>query len=137
MSEQFKGDHEKKISIKIIFTVFMLWIAATGMSYAGADIMVDEPIFSFGSVVEGTQVTHDFIVRNPGDDVLSILRVATSCGCTVADYPKTVAPGETGLIHVKANTSGYAGSVFKRKLVIRTDAPEKKSVVLQIEGNVE
>ena len=137
MSEQFKGDHEKKISIKIIFTVFMLWIAATGMSYAGADIMVDEPIFSFDSVIENTQITHDFIVRNPENDVLSILRMATSCGCTVADYPKTVAPGETGLIHVKANTSGYAGSVFKRKLVIRTDAPEKKSVVLQIEGNVE
>ncbi|MGD9826585.1 OS_HP2 family (seleno)protein [Desulfobacter sp.] len=126
----------KKLSIKIIFTVGMIWMAAAGMLYAGADIAVEEPVFLFGSVTEGTQVTHDFIISNPGDDVLSILRVVTSCGCTVADYPKTIAPGKTGIIHVKADTSGYGGRSFKRQLVIRTDAPGEESVRLQIEGIV-
>ncbi|WP_020589156.1 DUF1573 domain-containing protein [Desulfobacter curvatus] len=138
MSKQFKNDNNiKNVSIKIIFAVCIVWMAATGMSYAGADIMVEEPIFSFGNVTEGTQVTHDFIINNPGDSVLSIVRVVTSCGCTVADYPKTVAPGGIGIIHVKADTSGYGGRSFKRKLIVRTDAPGKESVRLQIEGVVE
>ncbi len=126
----------KKLSIKIFFTVGIVWMAAAGMVYAGADIAVEEPVFLFGNVTEGTQVTHDFIISNPGDDILSILRVVTSCGCTVADYPKTVAPGETGIIHVKADTSGYGGKSFKRQLIIRTDAPGKESVRLQIDGVV-
>lgn len=143
MSKQFKGNfnknrnYMKKLSIKFIYIVSIAWIAATGLSYAGADIAVEEPIFLFGKVTEGTQVTHDFIIRNPGEDVLSILRVDTSCGCTVADYPKRIEPGETGVIHVKVDTSGYGGSSFKRQLIIQTDAPGKKSVRLQIEGAVE
>lgn len=142
MFKQFKGGHDnnknrmKKLLIKIIFTVGMVLIAAAGMLYAGADIVVEEPVFLFGSVPEGTQVTHDFIIRNPGDEVLSILGVVTSCGCTIADYPKTVFPGGTGIIHVKGDTSGYGDRSFRRQIIIRTDAPGKKSVRLQIEGVV-
>jgi len=139
MSKQFKGgkNHMKKLSIKIIFTVGIVWMAAAGMSYAGADIVVEEPVFLFGSVTEGTQVIHDFIISNPGDDVLSIQKVVTSCGCTVADYPETVSPGGTGIVHVKGNTSGYGGRSFRRQIIIRTNVPEKESVKLQIEGVVE
>ncbi|WP_320040192.1 DUF1573 domain-containing protein [uncultured Desulfobacter sp.] len=127
----------KKLSIKIILTVGILWMAGAGMSYAGSDIAVKEPVFSFGSVTDGTQISHDFIISNPGDDVLSILRVGTSCRCTVADYPKTVAPGKTGIIHVKADTSGYGGRTFKRYIIIRTNVQGKESVKLQIEGIVQ
>jgi hypothetical protein len=126
----------KKLLIKIIFTVGIVWMAAIGMSYAGSDVAVDEPVFLFGSVSDGTQISHDFIIRNPGDDELSILRVATSCSCTVADYPKTVAPGKTGIIHIKADTSGYSGRSFKRYVIIRTNVQGKESVRLQIEGIV-
>ncbi|WP_321494661.1 DUF1573 domain-containing protein [uncultured Desulfobacter sp.] len=126
----------KKLSIKIIFAIGIMWMAVAGTSYAGSDIVVEEPVFFFGSVTDGTEVTHDFIISNPGDDVLSIQRVATSCGCTVADYPSAVAPGKTGTIHVKADTSGYGGRSFKRKLIIRTDVPGKESVTLQIQGVV-
>ena len=126
----------KKLPVKIIFTAAVVWMAVIGMSYAGSDIAVEEPVFLFGSVTEGTQVSHDFIITNPGDDVLSIQRVAASCSCTVADYPKTIAPGKTGVIHVKADTSGYGGRSFKRQLIIRTDVPGKESVRLQIEGIV-
>ena len=127
----------KRLSIKIILTVGIVWMAAAGMSYAGADVAVENPVFSFDRVTDGTQLSHDFIISNPGDDVLSILRVATSCSCTVADYPQTVAPGETGIIHVKADTSGYGGKSFKRHIIIRTNVPGKESIRLQIIGTVE
>ena len=127
----------KLFSIKSIFIVGIVCMAAAGMSYADSDIAVEEPVFLFGNVTDGTQVTHDFIISNPGDEVLSILRVGTSCSCTVADYPKTVDPGKTGIIHVKADTSGYSGKSFRRQIIIRTNVPGKESVRLQIEGIVE
>ena len=126
----------KKLLVKIIVAVGMAWVAAAGPSYAGSDIKVNEPVFSFGIVTEGTQVSHDFIISNPGDEKLSILRVRTSCSCTVADYPKTVDPGKTGVIHVNADTSGYSGKLFNRQILIQTDVPGKESVKLKIEGSV-
>lgn len=127
----------KKISVKIIIMACIIWIAPITALYAGADIMVEEPDFSFGSVPDGTQVTHDFVISNPGDEILNIQRVVSSCGCTVADYPKTVAPGSTGIIHVKANTSGYGGRTFNRQLLIRTNITGKESFRLRITGKVE
>lgn len=127
----------KKQIGKIIFAACMIWVAAITASYAGPQIEIEEPVFLFGSVPEGTIVTHNFSIKNSGNQVLKILRVVTSCGCTVADYPKTVAPGKTGFIHVKANTSGYGGKSFKKQLFVRTDIPGRQPVRLQLAGTVE
>ena len=127
----------KKIPLIIIIMACIIWITPLSELYAGADIMVEEPNFSFGSVPEGTQVAHDFIISNPGDEILNIQRVVSSCGCTVADYPKTVAPASTGIIHVKVNTSGYGGKTFNRQLLVRTGIPGKESFRLRITGKVE
>ncbi|MDR2423051.1 MAG: DUF1573 domain-containing protein, partial [Deltaproteobacteria bacterium] len=47
----------------------------------------------------GSSVTHEFAVHNQGDDDLT-LEVVPGCGCTVASYDKTIAPGESGTIAV-------------------------------------
>lgn len=39
----------------------------------GPRIFCEEPVFDFGSVSEGEEVKHLFIVKNVGDDVLNIL----------------------------------------------------------------
>jgi len=40
-------------------------------------IFVQEPIYDFGQVSEGTKVTHDFIIKNKGTKVLEINKVET------------------------------------------------------------
>jgi copper(I)-binding protein len=42
-----------------------------------ASAVVTEPDFSFGTVPEGTKVTHTFVIRNKGDAKLFISKVET------------------------------------------------------------
>jgi hypothetical protein len=46
--------------------------AGESLSYA-----VPETKFTFQTVVEGTEVVHDFVILNKGADVLSVLNVKT------------------------------------------------------------
>lgn len=39
--------------------------------------VVPETQFTFQSVVEGTEIVHDFVIQNKGADILSILNVKT------------------------------------------------------------
>lgn len=47
----------------------------TAVSEARASIQVDETTHNFGEAIEGAEVTHSFIVKNTGSDVLKIEQV--------------------------------------------------------------
>jgi hypothetical protein len=47
-----------------------------------------------------------------------------------------VAPGEKGIISVKADTTGYGGRLFNRRIIVHTNDPNHKSVQLNISGQV-
>ena len=47
-----------------------------GQAVQAPKILIEEAVFDFHEVDEGQIVTHDFIVRNPGNQPLEITRVA-------------------------------------------------------------
>jgi hypothetical protein len=51
--------------------------AADGRQAPGPSITVAEPRHSFGAVVEGSEVLHDFVIRNRGAAPLNLLEVKT------------------------------------------------------------
>ena len=60
-----------------------------------------DPLYDFGSALEGTMVTHTFTIKNNGQGYLDIQGVKTSCGCTTGQPSKMhVAPGDTSDIAV-------------------------------------
>ena len=67
----------------IPLTLVMLLLcvaAASGANQAtgpAPKLVVEDTAHSFEAVVDGTLVTHDFIVRNDGDEVLHINKVKT------------------------------------------------------------
>lgn len=64
-----------------------------------------ETNYDFGTVDEGKVVNKTFEFTNTGKVPLLISDARSTCGCTVADYPKEpVAPGEKGKIEVNFNT---------------------------------
>lgn len=64
-----------------------------------AAMQFTDTIHHFGNVYSGEEVTHEFIFTNTGNSPLLISSVSTTCGCTIADYPKEpVLPGESGAI---------------------------------------
>ncbi len=61
-----------------IFLILFACVTSPGAeNWGGASADVPEPSFNFGSAVEGTDVIHDFIIRNAGDAPLMIDGVKT------------------------------------------------------------
>ena len=44
--------------------------------------VVSNPLYDFGTALEGTMVSHTFTIKNNGQGYLDIRGVKTSCGCT-------------------------------------------------------
>ena len=99
-------------------------------------IRFDQPDYDFGEVEAGDEVEHAFVFENAGDDLLSIEKVLTSCGCTGALVTEQeVPPGGTGEIKATFHTKGFQGAV-KKGLTVESNDPENKLVRLTIGGNV-
>jgi hypothetical protein len=81
-----------------------------------------EPIKDVGTVAKGEKASADFLIRNDGDAVLEITNVQPACGCTVAEFDKTVAPGKTGKVHAVVDTATFNGPIAKGVTVFTNDA---------------
>ncbi|WGH75621.1 DUF1573 domain-containing protein [Tenacibaculum tangerinum] len=98
-------------------------------------ISFDKEEFDFGTVNEGDVVETTFVVTNTGKSDLVITNARASCGCTVPSWPKEpIAPGETGNIEVKFNTSGKPNK--QSKTITLTTNTEKGREIVKISGMV-
>ena len=115
--------------------------AAAGLGAAQAaepgapSIEVSDPVFDFGEVMEGSEVTHEFLVRNDGKGTLRIEQVRPSCGCTAAHYDRTVPAGGTGKVTLRLDTRGYEGKLKKTATVLSND-PREPRLILTLQGAV-
>jgi hypothetical protein len=103
----------------------------------GPRINVEPSSFDFGSVVAGSSVEKEFVVRNFGTEVLEIAAIVPSCGCTVVDrsYPKSLRPGAAGSFHLRLDLPRTSGHVVKSVLVKSND-PVKPAFEVKIEATV-
>ena len=95
-----------------------------------------EEIHDFGKIIQGEKVSYSFKFKNIGKSDLVISDARGSCGCTIADYPKTaIAPGAEGSIDVKFNTEGKKGFQTKTVTLLANTQPSTK--VLTIKAKVQ
>ncbi|MBQ9641999.1 MAG: DUF1573 domain-containing protein [Bacteroidaceae bacterium] len=67
-----------------------------------------------------------FKFTNTGKAKLVINQVHTSCGCTVADYPKDfISPGGTGEITITYNGAGKMPGRFKKSIQVFTNSKDE------------
>lgn len=89
----------------------------------------------FGTIPLKKEATYSFGFTNPGETMLIINDVKTSCGCTVPEWSrKPIRPGEKGLI--KINYDAAFPGVFHKTIEVfynGTDSPD----TLEIKGEVE
>ena len=99
-------------------------------------IQVTEPVFHFGSVYEGEEVTHTFKIKSVGNDTLRISKVDAPCGCSkVKIFTKEIPHGEFGEIEATFRTKGYRGQQSKT-IFVHSNDPLKPITQLQLKGNV-
>ncbi len=138
---------KKRIIGFLVITILMAGSTAFANQEAGpADVnntsalpaaVVMEPRFDFGTVADGAEVVHDFIIQNDGKAPLLIHKVKTVCGCTSVDYARVIPPESTGVVTIKASTSGYGGKVFSKPITVFTNNPTRERITLRITGKVE
>ncbi len=89
----------------------------------------------FGTIPYKKEVSGSFKFINPGDSVLLINNVKTSCGCTIAEWTKKpIKNGESGLIDIKYNAA-FPGTFHKTITVYYNG--EDSPAILVISGEVE
>jgi len=99
-------------------------------------IVALNPVYDFGTVLEGTPVKHEFTVRNTGQADLIIGQVQSSCGCTVAQSDKKrLAPGEATQLPVTFDTRHEKGPATRR-IDVYTNDPQTPDLALTLQGTV-
>ena len=98
--------------------------------------VVSDPLYDFGSALEGTMVKHTFTIKNTGQGYLDIRGVKTSCGCTTGEPSKMhVAPGDTSEIAVAFDTHFQKGHQV-RTITASTNDPDNPQVAMTMQGIV-
>ncbi len=108
-----------------ILTVLTLAVSVTAQDAKPRAVPLG-PIKEFEVVPKGQLITHAFEIKNEGDAVLELTDVRPACGCTVANYDKTIAPGKVGKVHIKLKTDNFAGPISKSVAVFTNDSDNPK-----------
>lgn len=125
--------------MRVVAIYLLVLLSAGSASVAlGAvpELVVDQPAFTFGSVIQGQKVQHAFAIRNKGSAPLTIRGIRPSCGCTAASTTASVlAPGMQSDIRVTFDSTNFAGSVSKT-ISLDTDDPKLPIATLTLKGTV-
>ncbi len=63
------------LSVITLHLLLFSGVISTPPAAAGPRAILPETVFDFGTVVEGTEVAHDFTIINDGDEPLQIKQV--------------------------------------------------------------
>jgi len=63
--------------ISLIFALAAIAWGGENTSIASPAVFVPEPFYEFDPVAEGSEVRHDYVIRNNGKDTLEIQKVKT------------------------------------------------------------
>lgn len=92
--------------------------------------------YDFGSMMHGTSMSHDFLVKNSGEGPLVLEMGESSCKCTVGDLDSSILkPGE----ETKVTLTWKAQAVmrdFGQSATIKTNDPDQTEVKFSIFGDI-
>ncbi|MEO0896673.1 MAG: DUF1573 domain-containing protein [Bacteroidota bacterium] len=115
-----------------------IWIFTAILAFStlafGQSIKFEKTTHDFGKMEKGDLAEHTFTFTNTTDADLKLSRVKASCGCTTPSWTNTaVAPGATGEIKVKYNTSRIGP--FTKTVTVTVNEAERPTI-LYIKGAV-
>ena len=100
-----------------------------------AEIKFSKTSHNFGKVELNNSVSHGFRFFNPGKDRLVILDISTSCGCTVADWPREpLKKGDKEQINVAFDAS--VPGKFQKSVAVFYNGPDSPDTLI-VKGKVE
>ena len=106
--------------VKVIMMVLACVFAMSATAKKYPVIKFEKTTINFGTFSQDNPVqTCVFKFKNVGKAKLAITYVHTSCGCTVADYPKDfISPGGSGEIKVTYDGTGKLPGKLKKTIQV-------------------
>jgi hypothetical protein len=118
---------------KLIFTFGIILTSFFSMSQTSPVLVFGNLTYDFGKInYTGDTLVANFWFKNQGVGELQILSAKPSCGCTVADFPKTVPVGTGSSITVKYYNANPG--FINKSVTVTTNDPNNPVVVLRIKG---
>lgn len=110
----------------------MMFLLAA-LNASAQKLSIENEVINVGQVLYRVPVKAEFKLKNKSVHTLHIQEVETSCGCTSADYPMTVAGNNDFTISAEYNaeTLGH----FQKMLCVYSNG-SKKPIILTIKGVV-
>ncbi len=102
-------------------------------NYAPTAIVWKSEEIDLGKIPQGKPVTVKFQLTNTGSDPVIITSVSTSCGCTVADYPKQPIKANEKA-EITATYNAASPGVFTKAVTVTFSTNESK--ILNLKGTV-
>jgi hypothetical protein len=104
---------------------------------AGPRMEIEPSLYDFGSVRQDQKLVYDFLLKNTGTEDLTLLRIATSCGCTAAlPAERVVPPGGSTTLSVTLETRKYKG-VLERSVSVASNDRGKRVSTVRVKAFVE
>ncbi|MCH2107659.1 MAG: DUF1573 domain-containing protein, partial [Planctomycetes bacterium] len=102
---------------------------------AGPKLGFDAVRHDFGKVDDTVEYKYGFTFRNDGNEVLEIIEVKPSCGCTTTELEKmTYAPGEEGAIELVFHPKGYGPQT--KTITVKSNSKGNERITLYINCDV-
>jgi len=96
----------------------------SGAVFAQPGIKFKEIYYDFGEIKTDKQVTHFFEFKNSGNDILTIIRVKTTCGCITTDLTgKNLKPGQEEKIGVSFSPK-YIEGIQEKNVFVHSNDPD-------------
>ena len=87
--------------------------------------------YDFGILKKGDVISDYIIFKNDGEKDLIISNVKSSCGCTVAEWPKNpISANQYDSLFFKLNTSLLNGKISKNITIITNSIPNTKVITI-------
>lgn len=93
-------------------------------------------VYDFGTGQRDSKLEHNFVVRNVGDEALTLTPGATSCSCSFSELEKgKLSPGESTEIALKWHLT-TAGDEYRQTAEIYTNDPRQPAITLMAQGTI-
>ncbi|MCM1021650.1 MAG: DUF1573 domain-containing protein [Muribaculum sp.] len=117
----------KLIMLAIIGSALIVSAQTDSISPAdGGFLKLKEATIDLGSISGDSIVTARFTVYNTGTQPVEIIRIFSSCSCTVPTFTRQpIQPGDSTQFDVSYDPRGYRWGQFRRTLRIRSTATNK------------
>lgn len=128
----------RRVCLQLVLGVAVLGVAPATVVVAQEvpKAVVPAPVVDKGVVPRGEVIRHAFEIRNDGTVPLAIAEVRPGCGCTVARFDESVAPGGKGVVEVELDTQAFTGPIAK-SVAVYTNDPSGARLQLTVKADVQ